>query len=132
MGLFGRRRSRPVAGGAATRGQRKEEVEEARQHLEEFVRTRAGVEAYIEPATTFIPPTVLLIATTGEWTRRRIADPGIVRRLAEGLRVPVYDVQLVGYPQRMRDWNERVKRAGMPPPQTETRPEDLPPWGTPS
>jgi hypothetical protein len=26
--------------------------------------------------------------------------------------IPVYDVALVGYPQRMRDFNERRKRAG--------------------
>jgi hypothetical protein len=131
MGLFGRRRSRPAGGGAAGRGQRREEGEEARRHLEEFVRTRVGVEAYLEPATTFIPPTVLLIATTGEWTRRRIADPGLLRGLAEGLSVPVYDVQLVGYPQRMRDWNEKVKRGRTSPTAPETRPEDLPPWGSP-
>ncbi|MDQ1287953.1 MAG: hypothetical protein QG622_1518 [Actinomycetota bacterium] len=128
MGLFRRRRPRPPDGGAS-RAQRREEVDEARRHLEDFVRTRVGVEAYLEPATMFIPPTVLLVATSGEWTRRRIVNPGIVRRLAEGLRVPVYDVQLVGYPQRMRDWNAKVKR-GHVPPVTGTRPEDLPPLTT--
>lgn len=138
MGLFGRlgrRGERSARGGGSTdRAQRREEIEEARRHLEDFVRTRVGVEAYIEPPTTFIPPTVLLIATTGEWTRRRVRDPALVRGLAEDLRVPVYDVQLVGYPQRMRDWNEKVKRgAAGPPAATDgaTRPEDLPPWGSP-
>jgi hypothetical protein len=54
---------------------------------------------------------VLLIATTGEWTRRRVANQNVIRDLAERLNVPVYDVQLVGYPQRMRDWNAKVKLA---------------------
>ncbi len=57
------------------------------------------------------PPTVLLIATTGEWTRRRV-NQNLIRDLADRLSVPVYDVQLVGYPQRMRDWNAKAKEAG--------------------
>jgi hypothetical protein len=81
-----------------------------REHLEAFVRSRRGVEAFIEPATNVTPPTVILVAATGEWTRRRLPGPGMVRELAERMAVPVYDVQLVGYPQRMRDWNERAKR----------------------
>ena len=132
MGLFGRREKRTPRGGGGeptAKARRREESEEARRHLEDFVRTRVGVEAYIEPPTTFIPPTVLLIATTGEWTRRRVGDPSLIRGLAEGLRVPVYDVQLVGYPQRMRDWNERVKQAAAP--REPVRDKDVPPWGTP-
>ena len=115
MGLFDRLRPRTVAAAAGTRGRRTEEAQEARRHLEDFVRTRAGVEAYVEPATAVLPPTVLLVATTGEWTRRRIPAAGDVRRLAEELRVPVYDARLVGYPKRMREWNERVKRGEVPP-----------------
>jgi hypothetical protein len=103
MGLFSRRRAKPAP--AATR----QEVDDVRRHLEDFVATRVGVEAYLEPATTVTPVTVLLIATTGEWTRRRVFDPAVVHHLSEKLHVPVYDVRLVGYPQRMRDWNARVK-----------------------
>jgi hypothetical protein len=95
-----------------TKADAKEEVARVRAHLKDFVQTRRGVEAFIEPPTTVTPATVVLIATTGEWTRRRVPDPGIVRELAERLSVPVYDVQLTGYPQRMRDWNERAKRDG--------------------
>jgi hypothetical protein len=104
MGLFGRRR--PAASGRAERKQAQDEV---RRHLEEFVRSRVGVEAFLEPETTVTPPTVLLIASSGEWTRRRVPDPRVVRDLAERLAVPVYDVRLVGYPQRMRDWNDRQR-----------------------
>jgi len=113
MGLFDR--WRPRAGTApGPRARRNEELDEARRHLEEFVRTRAGVEAFLEPATAVLPPTVLLVATTGEWTRRRIGDPAVVRRLAEHLAVPVYDARLVGYPQRMRAWNERARQGRAP------------------
>lgn len=80
-------------------------------HLEEFVRSRRGVEAFIEPRTTVTETTVLLIAHDGEWTRRRIDGPDAARRFAHRLAIPVYDVALVGYPQRMRDFNERRKRA---------------------
>lgn len=81
------------------------------QHLEEFVRSRKGVEAFVEPRTTVTETTVLLIAHDGEWTRRRVAGPEAARRFAHRLAIPVYDVALVGYPQRMRDFNERQKRA---------------------
>lgn len=114
-GLFGRRPSALRAAGA-TRSERKQELDDVRAHLEEFVRTRVGVEAFLEPPTTVTPPTVLLVATDGEWTRRRVPDPRIVRGLAERLAVPVYDVRLVGYPRRMREWNER-NRAPRPRPE---------------
>jgi hypothetical protein len=81
------------------------------EHLEEFVRTRRGVEAFIEPRTAVTETTVLLIAYDGEWTRRRVDGPEGARRFAHRMSIPIYDVALVGYPQRMRDFNERRKRA---------------------
>jgi hypothetical protein len=81
------------------------------EHLEHFVRSRRGVEAFIEPRTTVTETTVILVAHDGEWTRRRIGGPEGARRFAHRLAIPVYDVALVGYPQRMRDYNERRKRA---------------------
>jgi hypothetical protein len=80
------------------------------QHLEEFVRSRHGVEAFIEPRTAVTETTVLLIAHDGEWTRRRVDGPEGARRFAHKLAIPVYDVALVGYPQRMRDYNTRNKK----------------------
>lgn len=79
-------------------------------HLEQFVRSRTGVEAFIEPRTTVTETTVMLIAHDGEWTRRRVDGPEGARRFAHRMAIPVYDVRLVGYPQRMRDFNERRKR----------------------
>jgi hypothetical protein len=80
-------------------------------YLEEFVRSRYGVEAFLEPRTTVTENTVILIAHDGEWTRRRVPDPQVARQFAARVGIPVYDVHLVGYPQRMRDYNERRKKA---------------------
>lgn len=80
-------------------------------HLEQFIRSRRGVEAFIEPRTTVTETTVMLIAHDGEWTRRRIDGPDGARRFAHRMAIPIYDVRLVGYPQRMRDYNERRKRS---------------------
>ncbi|BBH66807.1 hypothetical protein ACTI_34920 [Actinoplanes sp. OR16] len=79
-------------------------------HLTEFVRSRRGVEAFIEPQTNVTETTLLLVAHDGEWTRRRIESPEVARRFAHQLAMPIYDVKLMGYPQRMRDYNERQKR----------------------
>lgn len=81
------------------------------KHLEQFVRTRRGVEAFIEPQTIVTDTTVILIAHDGEWTRRRVESPEEARRFAHRMAIPIYDVRLVGYPQRMRDFNARRKRA---------------------
>ncbi|KUL25007.1 hypothetical protein [Actinoplanes awajinensis] len=79
-------------------------------HLTQFVRTRRGVEAFVEPRTTVTETTVLLVAHDGEWTRRRISSPEVARRFALQLSLPIYDVHLLGYPQRMRDYNARQKQ----------------------
>jgi hypothetical protein len=75
------------------------------EHLAQFVATRVGVEAYIEPPNNQTQTTLLLIATTGEWTRRKVPDAKAARQLAAELGIPVYDVNFTGYPQRFRDWN---------------------------
>jgi hypothetical protein len=49
----------------------------------------------------------VLVAADGEWTRRRIAGPEVARRLSRDLAVPVYDAQVTGYPQRMREYDRR-------------------------
>ncbi len=84
-----------------------DQVKAAMAHLKDFVATRAGVEMYVEPRTTVTPTTIVLIATSGEWTRRRVADERAAAGLAKELGVPVYDVQLTGYPSRMREWNSQ-------------------------
>ena len=79
-------------------------------HLEQFVATRRGVEGYVEPRTTVTETTIVLVAADGEWTRRRIDGPDVARRLSRDLAIPVYDAQVTGYPQRMRDWSARQKQ----------------------
>jgi hypothetical protein len=80
-------------------------------HLEEFVSTRRGVEAFVEHPTTMTGATVLLIAHDGEWTRRSVSSVDWARRFAAAHSMPAYDAGVVGYPQRMRDYNSR-RRSG--------------------
>ena len=104
MGLFGRRRWR----GAAL-GQQRTANDEDDAHLRQWAAGRRGVEAFVEPRTTVTATTVVLVAHDGEWTRRRVDGPDGARRLGKRLRIPVYDVALVGYPQRMRDYTNRQR-----------------------
>ncbi|WP_181783835.1 oxidoreductase [Pseudonocardia pini] len=99
MGLFGRRK------GGVRRGADSADAE----HLRSWAAVREGVEGFVEPRTTVTETTMLLVAKDGEWTRRRISGPDGARKLARSLKIPVYDVQLVGYPQRMRDHDARQK-----------------------
>jgi hypothetical protein len=76
-------------------------------HLEQFARTRRGVEAFVEPRTAVTETTVVFVADSGEWTRRRVPGPAAAHQLAHKLGIPAYDAGVVGYPQRMREWNRR-------------------------
>ena len=76
-------------------------------HLERFVASRRGVEAFIEQPTSLASASLLLVAHDGEWTRRSIPDTKQGRALAKELKLPVYQAGVVPYPQRMRDWNNR-------------------------
>ena len=80
-------------------------------HLEGFLATRRGVEAFIELPTTVTRATLLLIAYDGEWTRRSVESVEWARKFATRHGLPAYDAGVVGYPQRMRDYNARQRRA---------------------
>lgn len=101
MGLFNRRKRHA----AWDRGSTREDI----LHLKEFVDTRTGVEAYLEPVTMATETTVVLVAHDGEWTRRRVETPDEAYALAKKWSIPIYDTQRVGYPPRMREWTERHK-----------------------
>ena len=105
MRLFSRRPK--ATGDAPSTGQRRVEITE---HFKEFVATRAGVEAYIEPPTPNDPTTVVLVAKTGEWTRRRVPSEKAARELARELSIPIYEVNLTGYPSSMRRWSAAQRR----------------------
>jgi hypothetical protein len=109
MGLFDRLRKGGRGGSAA--GSRRGTLDRGSQradltHLEQFVASRRGVEGYVEPRTAVTETTIVLVAADGEWTRRRIDGPEVARRLSRDLSIPVYDAQVTGYPQRMRDWDK--------------------------
>lgn len=108
MAWFRRRSQRPTLDRDAFRADR--------EHLEQFAASRRGVEAYLEPRTTVTQTTVMLIAHDGEWTRRRVDSPEAARAWANSQSIPFYDVALMGYPQRMRDFNARRKGGTAPRP----------------
>lgn len=77
------------------------------ERLMDFARSREGVEGYIEPQTIVTDTTVVFVAASGEWTRRRVAGPGAAREMGQHLGIPVYDASKVGYPARMRAWTRQ-------------------------
>ena len=99
MGLFSRRRG--------STGDRKATKDDLAQ-LREWVSTRSGVEAFVEPQTSVTQTTVLLVASDGEFTRRRVASKQAAADFARKAGIPVYDTNRVGYPQRMRDYSMRM------------------------
>lgn len=99
MGLFSRR--------GGTKSSRKAEKDDLAQ-LREWASARTGVEAFVEPQTSVTQTTLLLVAGDGEFTRRRIASAQVAADFARKAGIPVYDTNRVGYPQRMRDYSERV------------------------
>ena len=108
MGLFGRRMRRGSKGSGTLR----KGTSADSRHLEEFIRSRDGVEAFVEPRTAVTDTTILLVASDGEWTRRRVDGPSGAADFARKQQIPLYDAVVVGYPQRMRDYNARKKSSG--------------------
>jgi hypothetical protein len=104
VGLFDslRRKRRP--------GTRRGASERDTRHLDDWAATRQGVEAYVEPQTTVTETTVVLIAHDGEWTRRRIGSLDAAQQFGRKRNIPVYEVAKVGYPKRMREYTQRMKR----------------------
>ncbi len=79
------------------------------EHLTEFIATQRGIEAFLEPRTAVTDTTVVLVAASGEWTRRRVAGPEGAAAFAKKHAIPLYDASQVGYPARMREWSARHK-----------------------
>lgn len=102
MGLFDKLRGRRRARGATS-----SDPAADLRYLQRWVAEHHGVEAFVEPKTTVTEVTVVLVAADGEWTRRKTGGDAGARRLSKQLNIPVYDVQKVGYPQRMRDYDAR-------------------------
>jgi hypothetical protein len=105
VGLFGRgRKGRP----GTLRTANSADID----HLSAFIKSRPGVEAYLEPRTAVTEMTMVLVAGTGEWTRRRVSGEPGARDFAMKHSIPLYNAGIVGYPKRMRDWTEKRKGSG--------------------
>jgi hypothetical protein len=106
----GSKMSRP-SGGARTGSTRVRAADTADQaHLESWSAARRGVEGFVEPRTAVSEVTLLLVAHDGEWTRRRVPSVEWAHRFCNSRKIPSYDAAVVGIPQRMRDYNSRVRR----------------------
>lgn len=92
----------------STRVRASDKVDE--QHLRDWVAERRGVEGFVEPRTAVSEVTLLLVAHDGEWTRRRVPSVKWAHTFCNKHQVPSYDAAVVGIPQRMREYNARVKR----------------------
>ncbi|HET7173466.1 MAG TPA: hypothetical protein VFI30_04225, partial [Nocardioidaceae bacterium] len=101
MGRFRRRRP----------GQLRAAETEDLRYLRDWVRTRTGIEGYVEPRTAVTDTTLLLVAIDGEWTRRRVPSVEWAHEFANDEGIPSYDAAVVGYPARMREWNKRNRSA---------------------
>lgn len=108
MGWLNRRRTTRTSAGAAVSDRQASRAD--LDHLREFVQSRRGVEAFVEPATSVTQTTLLLVAADGEWTRRRVASGQAAADFARKLEIPIYDTNRVGIPQRMRDYDLRQRR----------------------
>src|SRR5690606_1326474 len=97
------------AAAAAAPSQRSAQTETVK-HFKDFVARNLECEAFIEPATRVTQTTMVVVAGTGEWTRRRVPDATTAEKLATDLKIPVFDVNLSGYPSRMREWNEKHRK----------------------
>ncbi|MFN2388490.1 MAG: hypothetical protein ABR575_02620 [Actinomycetota bacterium] len=80
--------------------------------LETFVAARKGVEGYIEPRTATQPTTLLLVDRDGDNLRAPVREPRDAVAFCADRGIPVYDAQVIGYPQRMRDFEKRRTRGG--------------------
>ena len=89
--------------------------------LDEFLQSRKGVEAYLEPRTAIYSTTLLLVADDGEYLRRPVKDRGHAADFCSKANIPLYDAAKVGYPRRMKDYDRGVR------PQRVDL-DDLPPW----
>jgi hypothetical protein len=85
---------------------------EERDSMEEWLSSRPGVEAYVEPKTVMHPLSVVLVAGDGEHRRFPLSDDAYLRELAREHELPILDAARVGYPQRMRDYSKRLREQG--------------------
>ena len=79
--------------------------------LGSFVAERKGIEGFIEPQTATSPTTLLLVDRDGDHRRAPVRDPQDAAAFCAAHAIPVYDAPVVGYPQRMKDFDKRSRSA---------------------
>ncbi len=88
-------------------GQSASERSAAERSLEEWLDARHGIEVFVEPQTAVTGTTMLLVAHDGEFTRRPVPTAAAAASFARRHTLPFYDAEVVGYPQRMRDYSRK-------------------------
>ena len=91
--------------------------------LEEFLSSREGVEAFVEPPTSVYAMSLCVVAADGEFLRRPVKHAKQAQQLCKSHGVPMYDARIVGYPRRMRDYERGMRTTGI-------SVDDLPPLET--
>ena len=79
--------------------------------LRAWVTEHRGIEGYIEPRTNTNPTTLLLVDRDGDHKRAPLRDPAQGWKFCERHGIPVYDAQVIGYPKRMREFEQRRSQA---------------------
>ncbi|MEO7125237.1 MAG: oxidoreductase [Nakamurella sp.] len=105
MRLFPRRHGKNKSAGGAS-GDAADRAA-AERSIEEWLASRHGIEAFLEPQTAVTGTTMLLVAHDGEFTRRLVPSAAAAAAFAQKHTLPFYDAPVVGYPQRMRDYSRR-------------------------
>ena len=79
------------------------------------MKSRQGVEAWVESATSFNKASILLVDKEGESTRRSVDSESWAFDFAKRSGIPAYQAGVVPYPQRKRDYDARTKGRKHPP-----------------
>lgn len=69
--------------------------------LGEWAQGRRGLEGFIEPRTATNPLTLLLVDRDGKYSRAAVTEAEEGARFCRDLGIPIYDAQVMGYPDRM-------------------------------
>jgi hypothetical protein len=80
--------------------------------LESFLGAAEGVEGYIEPKTATNPASLLLVDREGRHQRAPVREPEDAVAFCERHGIPIYDVNVMGYPQRMKDYQRGKRSSG--------------------
>lgn len=106
MALFRRKRNKEHVGDDVRFRISSDDME----HLRTWARTRVGIDGYLEPPTIVNPPSLLLVDLLGEYTRRPVAGWREADAIAKDLHIALYDAEETGYPRRMRERDETLRK----------------------